>query len=89
MQTMQRWQQGKLRIYQPTDKPNTFVTLPGYIYWPRLTTEEEAEIRQVLAYPWIPDGQAMENLTSDQIYDVEESLYQMYLTSVVPKHLLK
>lgn len=71
MQTMQRWQQGNLRIYQPSNRPNTFITLPGFLYWPRLTTDEEVDIRQVLAYPWIPDGQAMENLTTDQIYDAE------------------
>jgi hypothetical protein len=77
MHLMQRWQQGNLRIYQPTDCPNTFITLPGFLYWPHLTTEEEADIRQVLAYPWIQDGQAMENLTTDQIYDVEGSLQQL------------
>ena len=77
IQTMQRWQQGNLRIYQPSDRPNTFVTLPGYLYWPHLTNDEEAEIRQVLTHPWIPDGQAMENLTTEQIYDVDSSLQHL------------
>ena len=77
MHLMQRWQQGNLRIYQPSDCPNTFITLPGFLYWPHLTAEEETDIRQVLAYPWIQDGQAMENLTTDQIYDVDASLQQL------------
>jgi hypothetical protein len=77
MPTMQRWQNGGLRVYQPRGRPNTFITLPGFVYWPHITSEEETEIRQVLAYPWIPDGQAIENLTTDQIYDMETYIHQL------------
>ena len=83
MQPMQRWQSGNLRIYRPTDQPTTFITLPGFVYWPHITSEEETDIRQVLAYPWIPDGQAMENLTTDQIYDMETYIHHLATDTMV------
>ena len=73
--TMHAWQEGSSRIYNPTDNPYTFITMPGHIEWPRLHPTEEADIRVMMARPWIPDGQALEGLNEDQIEDLDATLH--------------
>ena len=71
MTTMTSWRHGQTRVYQPSDQPTMFVTMPGHIRWPLLTQYEEDDIRVLLAHPWIPDGQATEGITEDQINDID------------------
>jgi hypothetical protein len=85
LQTIRKWQQGQLRIYQPSDRPTTFITVPGFIRWPQVTDSEQDDIKQVLAYPWIPDGQAMENLTEEDIFEAELSIRHMVEDSMLER----
>jgi hypothetical protein len=70
-ETMHAWQEGRSRIYNPTDNPNIFITMPGHIQWPRLHPTEEDDIRVLMERPWIPDGQAMEGLYEDEIEELD------------------
>lgn len=74
--TMVGWQKGKIRVYSPVDRPNTMITMPNHIHWPRLTPAEEHEIRAMLAHPWIPDGQALEGMRYEQITGVDALMTQ-------------
>jgi len=76
MTTIDGWQRGNVRIYQPTDRPNMMITMPDHIYWPRLRSHEEVDIRVLLGRPWIPDGQATENLIDLDI-DVIDSIHRI------------
>jgi len=76
MATIEGWQRGDVRIYQPTDRPSMMITMPDHIYWPRLRPNEEADIRVLLARPWIPDGQANENLIDLDI-DVIDAIHRI------------
>lgn len=71
MTTMTGWRHGQTRVYQPSDQPTLFVTMPDHIRWPLLTQYEEDDIRVLLSHPWIPDGQATEGITEDQIDDID------------------
>jgi len=66
--TMCAWQQGRLRIYYPTntDQP-MMITMPGAEQWPFLQPTEEPDVRGVMARPWIPDGQAIEGVREQDI----------------------
>jgi hypothetical protein len=66
--TMSAWQQGRLRIYYPTntDQP-MMITMPGAEKWPFLQPTEEPDVRGVMARPWIPDGQAIEGVREQDI----------------------
>jgi len=67
MHTMEEWQSGQNRIYSPSDRPSRLITMPGHTVWSRLLPTEEPDIRELLAPPWIPDGQFMEGVREDQI----------------------
>jgi|LauGreDrversion2_5_1035112.scaffolds.fasta_scaffold43321_1 hypothetical protein len=66
--TMSAWQQGRLRIYYPTntDQP-MMITMPGAEKWPFLQPTEEPDVRGVMTRPWIPDGQAIEGVREQDI----------------------
>ena len=75
--TMSAWQQGRLRIYYPTDTDQQMmITMPGAEQWPFLQPTEEPDVRGVMVRPWIPDGQAIEGVREqdiepmDRTYDV-------------------
>jgi len=76
MATIEGWQRGDVRIYQPTDRPNMMITMPDHIYWSRLRPHEEMDIRVLLSRPWIPDGQANENLIDLDI-DVIDAIHRI------------
>lgn len=83
--TMRAWQDGSSRIYNPTDNPHTFITMPGHIHWPRLHPTEEADIRVLMARPWIPDGQAMEGLQEADIVELEQLFTDIPLLHTPPR----
>jgi len=74
MATMTGWQAGHIRIYSP--RPDLLITMPGHNRWPSLTSAEHADIRALLEHPWIPDGQAFESVTEEQI-DMVDNIQQM------------
>ena len=67
MPTMEAWQYGDVRIYRPSDRPDTLVTMPGHLYWPRLRPAEESNIKVLLGRPWIQCSHACDSLTDSQI----------------------
>jgi len=66
--TMSAWQEGRLRIYYPTDTDQQMmITMPGAQRWPFLQPTEEPDVRGVMVRPWIPDGQAIEGVREQDI----------------------
>ena len=88
IRTMESWNNGRLRIYNPTDDPDMYITMPGHSRWPRLRLDEEEDIRVLLAHPWIPDGQAAEGLFEDQIEDLDALQHLFTIDEVQRSHPL-
>ena len=55
-ETMAEWQSGDIRIYKPIDMPDTLVTMPNCLFWPRLSPIEETKISFLIERPWIQDS---------------------------------
>lgn len=72
--TMTAWQEGRLRIYNPTDAAQQMmITMPGAQRWPFLGDTEEEDVRGVMARPWIPDGQAFEGVREQDIVPMDRT----------------
>jgi hypothetical protein len=72
--TMSAWQEGRLRIYYPTDTDQQMmITMPGAQRWPFLQPTEEPDVRGVMVRPWIPDGQAIEGVREQDIEPMDRT----------------
>ena len=77
VRTMDSWRTGRLRIYKPIDTAfiHTVVTTSKTTSrWQPLAPEEEPDVRVLMPKPWIPDGQAMEDLCEEDIPTIETAL---------------
>jgi hypothetical protein len=72
MQTMTDWQRGDIRIYRPIDIPDTLVTMPNCLYWPRLNPREEKQPRVMLSLPWIQEKH-IQYISYDSPIDVNDT----------------
>jgi len=74
---MDSWRTGRLRIYKPIDTAYVH-TVSAYgkptDRWQPLAPEEEPDVRVLMPKPWIPDGQAMEDLCEEDIPAIEMAL---------------
>ena len=63
MTTMRRHRNGALRVYQPSDKEEYLVTMPGHVRWS--IKFDRTDIREILEKPWVPV--ALQGMTEDEI----------------------
>jgi hypothetical protein len=76
VRTMDSWRTGRLRIYKPIDSAfvHTVSATKTTTRWQPLAPEEEPDVRVLMPKPWIPDGQAMEDLCEEDIPTIETAL---------------
>ena len=67
MDTMRRHRYGNLRVYQPSDKEEYLVTMPGHMRWP--IKFGDTDIREVLEKPWVP--MALQGMSEDEIDELD------------------
>lgn len=77
VRTMDSWRTGRLRIYKPIDTAfvhTVAIASKTTTRWQPLAPEEEPDVRVLMPKPWIPDGQAMEDLCEEDIPTIETAL---------------
>ena len=76
VRTMDTWRTGRLRIYKPIDTAFIYTVTASNTTsrWQPLAPEEEPDVRVLMPKPWIPDGQAMEDLCEEDIPVIEAAL---------------